>query len=140
MKLRVIGIQRYLQASSALIILGLLVEIVTLLWFHPLSFVLFLFIGVILIGFGIVVYLLSLVFAVVLQAPTPAMKTAGMVPLTLSAADMQALVSYVSSLGGTSAAAPTATGLSTPAPAVPAKPESKAKRTLKWLFAPSFPH
>jgi hypothetical protein len=37
MKLRVIGIQRYLQASSALIILGLLVEIVTLLWFHPLS-------------------------------------------------------------------------------------------------------
>jgi mono/diheme cytochrome c family protein/nitrate/TMAO reductase-like tetraheme cytochrome c subunit len=76
----------------------------------------------------------------VLQAPTPAMKTAGMVPPTLSAADMQALVSYVSSLGGTSAAAPTATGLSTPAPAVPAKPESKAKRTLKWLFAPSFPH
>jgi len=64
MKLRVIGIQRYLQASSALIILGLLVEIVTLLWLHPLSFVLFLFIGVILIGFGIVVYLLSLVFAV----------------------------------------------------------------------------
>ncbi len=64
MKLPAIGIQRYLQASSALIILGLSVEIVTLLWFHPLSFVLFLFIGVILIGFGIVVYLLSLVFAV----------------------------------------------------------------------------
>lgn len=64
MKFRMIGIQPYLQASSGLIILGLLVEILTLLWFHPLSFVLFLFIGVILIGLGIVVYLLSLVFAV----------------------------------------------------------------------------
>jgi len=64
MKLRSIGIRRYLQASSGLIILGLLVEIVSLLWFHPLSFVLFLFVGVILIGLGILVYLISLVFAV----------------------------------------------------------------------------
>ena len=40
MKLRAIGIRKYLQVSSALIILGLLVEIVSLLWFHPLSFVL----------------------------------------------------------------------------------------------------
>ena|ERR1700685_77285 len=64
MKLRAIGMKRFLQASSGLIILGLLVEILTLLWFHPLSFVLFLFIGVVLIGIGIVVYLLSLVFAV----------------------------------------------------------------------------
>jgi hypothetical protein len=45
-----------------LVILGLLVEIVSLLWFHPLSFVLFIFVGVILMGLGIVVYLLSLVF------------------------------------------------------------------------------
>jgi|HubBroStandDraft_1064217.scaffolds.fasta_scaffold161546_1 hypothetical protein len=66
MKLRAIGIQRFLQAASGLIILGLLVEIVTLLWFHPLSFVLFAFVGAILIGLGIVVYLLSLVFAVAL--------------------------------------------------------------------------
>jgi hypothetical protein len=64
MKLRAIGIQRSLQVSSGLIVLGLLVEIVSLLWFHPLSFVLFAFVGVILIGLGIVVYLISLVFAV----------------------------------------------------------------------------
>jgi hypothetical protein len=64
MKLRAIGIQRSLQVSSGLIVVGLLVEIVSLLWFHPLSFVLFAFVGVILIGLGIVVYLISLVFAV----------------------------------------------------------------------------
>lgn len=63
MKLRAIGIRRFLQVSSALIILGLLVEIISLLWFHPLSFVLFLVVGVTLIGLGIVVYLVSLVFA-----------------------------------------------------------------------------
>jgi len=64
MKLPVIGIRRFLQVSSSLIILGLLVEIVSLLWFHPLSFVLFAFVGVTLMGLGIMVYLLSLVFAV----------------------------------------------------------------------------
>jgi hypothetical protein len=64
MKLRAMGIRRFLQVSSILIILGLLVEIVSLLWFHPLSFVLFAFVGVTLIGLGIVVYLISLVFAV----------------------------------------------------------------------------
>ena len=64
MKLHVIGIQRFLQVSSSLIILGLLVEIVSLLWFHPLSFVLFIFVGAILIALGILVYLGSLVFAI----------------------------------------------------------------------------
>ncbi len=64
MKLRAIGIRRFLQVSSSLIILGLLVEIVSLLWFHPLSFVLFAFVGVTLMGLGIMVYLISLVFAV----------------------------------------------------------------------------
>ena len=64
MKLRAIGIWRFLQVSSSLIILGLIVEIASLLWFHPLSFLLFVFVGVILIGLGIVVYLISLVFAV----------------------------------------------------------------------------
>ncbi len=64
MKLREIGIRRFLQVSSSLIILGLLVEIVSLLWFHPLSFVLFVFVGATLIGLGIAIYLISLVFAV----------------------------------------------------------------------------
>ncbi len=62
MKLSEIGMQRILQVSSALIILGLLVEIGSLLWFHPLSFVLFAFVAVSLIGLGILVYLVSLVF------------------------------------------------------------------------------
>jgi hypothetical protein len=64
MKLRTIGIRRYLQVSSILIILGLLVEIVSLLWVHPLTFVMFVFVGAFLIGLGIAVYLISLVFAV----------------------------------------------------------------------------
>jgi hypothetical protein len=62
MKLSAIGIRRLLQASSALVILGLLLEIVSLLWFHPLSFVLFAFIAATLIGLGILVYLVTLVF------------------------------------------------------------------------------
>jgi mono/diheme cytochrome c family protein len=79
----------------------------------------------------------------VLAAPTAPMKAAGMVPLTLSAADMQAVVSYIGSLGGPPAAVgatPPAAGSATAAPAAPAKPESKAKGIFKWLFAPSFPH
>lgn len=64
MNISAIGIRRLLQVSSGLIILGLLVEIVSLLWFHPLSFVLFAFVGAFLIGLGILVYLSSLVFAV----------------------------------------------------------------------------
>jgi hypothetical protein len=65
MKIPQMGEQRLLQVSSALIILGLLVEIATLLWFHPLSFVLFAFAGASLIGLGIVVYLASIVFGVI---------------------------------------------------------------------------
>lgn len=68
MKDRAIGIQRFLKVSSGLIILGLLAEIVSLLWFHPLSFVLFAFVSATLIGLGILVYLASLVFAVALPS------------------------------------------------------------------------
>jgi hypothetical protein len=64
MKLSAIGIQRLLQVSSALVIAGLLLEIVSLLWFHPLSFVLFAFVAATLIGLGILIYLVSLVFVV----------------------------------------------------------------------------
>jgi hypothetical protein len=62
MKLSAIGIRRLLQVSSGLVIVGLLLEIVSLLWFHPLSFVLFAFVAATLIGLGILVYLVSLVF------------------------------------------------------------------------------
>ena len=64
----------------------------------------------------------------ILKAPNDAMKTAGMTPLTLNAADMEALVSYVTSLGGASAASaatPAATG-SSPAAAAKAEPTATA--------------
>ncbi|MFZ0619474.1 MAG: hypothetical protein WA875_11660 [Candidatus Acidiferrales bacterium] len=67
-----IGMRRLLQVSSALVIAGLLIEVVSLLWFHPLSFVLFAFVAATLVGLGIVVYLVSLVFVV-----TPAPENRG---------------------------------------------------------------
>ncbi|MGA7916766.1 MAG: hypothetical protein WCA00_16145 [Candidatus Acidiferrales bacterium] len=68
MKLSHIGIQRLLRIASVLVILGLGLEIISLLWFHPLSFVLFAFVAASLIGLGILVYLTSLVF--VAKSPT----------------------------------------------------------------------
>ena len=62
MKLSELGIRRLLQVSSGLVIVGLLLKIASLLWFHPLSFVLFAFVAASLIGLGILVYLVSLVF------------------------------------------------------------------------------
>ncbi|MFZ0433134.1 MAG: hypothetical protein WAL86_10620 [Candidatus Acidiferrales bacterium] len=72
MKIGQIGMRRLLQVSSALVIAGLLIEVVSLLWFHPLSFVLFAFVAATLVGLGIVVYLVSLVFVV-----TPAPENRG---------------------------------------------------------------
>jgi hypothetical protein len=63
MKLSQKGVWRLLQVSSAFVIVGLALEIVSLLWFHPLSFVLFAFVAASLIGLGVLVYLASLVFA-----------------------------------------------------------------------------
>lgn len=62
MKIGEIGIRRFLQASSALVILGLLIELVTILWHHPLSFVLFAFVASSFVGLGIVCYLVSILF------------------------------------------------------------------------------
>jgi ubiquinol-cytochrome c reductase cytochrome b subunit len=67
-----------------------------------------------------------------LKGPNAKMKAGGMVPLTLNAADMTALVSYVSSLGGTSVASattPTAEGSppSVPAEAKPGAPSAPSK-------------
>jgi ubiquinol-cytochrome c reductase cytochrome b subunit len=64
-----------------------------------------------------------------LKAPRANMKAAGMVPLTLSAADMTALVSYLASLGGTAVApvaASPASGSPSPAPAK-VEPDAKAE-------------
>ena len=55
------GIERRLQISGALIALGLVVELVSLLWSHPTAFLLFLLLGGSLMCAGIVIYLTSLV-------------------------------------------------------------------------------
>jgi hypothetical protein len=68
-QLSAIGIRRVLRVSSALVIVGLLLELVSLVWFHPLSFVLFAFVSVTLIGLGILVYLVSLVFVATAAPP-----------------------------------------------------------------------
>jgi len=88
----------------------------------------------------------------VLKTPTTKMKSAGMVPLTLNTADMEALVSYASSPGGKSATPAVASPAPGPASATPAttepvaaaapsKPESKGSAVLRWIsvFLP-YPH
>jgi hypothetical protein len=52
---------RYLRISGVLIILGLLVEALSLIRIHPLSFLAFMFIGGGLLAAGVVTYLYSLV-------------------------------------------------------------------------------
>lgn len=54
-------LERRMQFSGILLILGLLVEVLCLLWTRPIAFVLFLGVGGLLIGLGIVLYLFSLV-------------------------------------------------------------------------------
>lgn len=56
------GIEWLLRIASVLIIVGLLVEIASLLWFHPLAFVLFVFISASVTTLGILTYLASLIF------------------------------------------------------------------------------
>jgi hypothetical protein len=64
MKLGGLGLQRLLRIASVLIIVGLITEIISLCWVHPLAFVLFAFVSASLMGLGILVYLASIVFAV----------------------------------------------------------------------------
>jgi len=52
---------RYLRVSGVLIILGLLVEALSLIRIHPLSFLAFMFIGGGLLVAGLLTYLYSLV-------------------------------------------------------------------------------
>jgi hypothetical protein len=55
------ALERRLQFSGILLILGLLVEAVCLFWTRPLAFVLFLSVGGLLLGLGILLYLFALV-------------------------------------------------------------------------------
>jgi ABC-type xylose transport system permease subunit len=53
-------IERRLQVSGTLLILGLLVEAICLFWARPLSFLTFITFGGALLFLGVLVYLLSL--------------------------------------------------------------------------------
>ena len=53
--------QRRIRTSSTLVLLGLIVELISLLWSHPTAFILFLALGTALIGLGILIYFYSLV-------------------------------------------------------------------------------
>jgi hypothetical protein len=56
-------IESRIRLAAALSLLGLAVEAVTLNILHPLSFIVFASIGVLLIGLGIVIFLLALLRA-----------------------------------------------------------------------------
>jgi len=51
---------KQLRIAAVLVIAGLLVELITLFWSHPTSFLIFLLVGGSLIVLGVLVYLLSL--------------------------------------------------------------------------------
>jgi len=59
----IMGIARTLRLSGILLIMGLGVELVSLLWEKPLAFLLFAFVGGALFLAGILLYLYSLVSA-----------------------------------------------------------------------------
>ena len=63
MKLPDNKMERRLRISGVLIILGLIVELISLKWSHPTSFLFFIFVGGLLITAGMLFYLFSLVTA-----------------------------------------------------------------------------
>jgi polyferredoxin len=56
-------ITKRVRIAGVLILLGLIVESLSLMWNHPLSFIAFLAVGGLLLAAGVVVYLLMLLFA-----------------------------------------------------------------------------
>ncbi|HEV2663573.1 MAG TPA: hypothetical protein VG324_01595 [Blastocatellia bacterium] len=61
MKSQATKIEGRIRLAGILLIAGLLVELITLRWWRPTAFLLFLLLGGVLMGLGIGVYLLSLV-------------------------------------------------------------------------------
>ena len=56
-------LERRLQVSGVLLILGLMIEAACLFWTRPIGFVLFLGVGGLLLSLGIIVYLYALISA-----------------------------------------------------------------------------
>ena len=63
MSAAIMGIARSLRFSGILLVLGLGIELISLLWEKPLAFLLFAFVGGFLFLAGIALYLYSLVSA-----------------------------------------------------------------------------
>ena len=61
MKLETIGFPRTFRISGVLLLLGLCTEAISLIWVHPLAFLLFFIVGGTLLGAGILLFLYSLV-------------------------------------------------------------------------------
>jgi len=55
------GIERRIRIAGILIVLGLSMELISLMWSHPTAFLLFLFVGAVLIAAGLLYYLYSLI-------------------------------------------------------------------------------
>lgn len=58
---KVSKMQHRIRTSSTLVLLGLIVELVSLLWSHPTAFIVFLVLSASLMGLGILIYFYSLV-------------------------------------------------------------------------------
>ena len=54
-------VEKRIHLAGSLIALGLLVQVLTLAWTHPLAFLAFVFIGVPTVGAGSLIYLYALV-------------------------------------------------------------------------------
>ena len=59
--LKTISMERWLRIAGTLIMFGLLIELGSLLWSHPLAFVLFMAAGGLSIAAGIIAYLYALI-------------------------------------------------------------------------------
>ena len=69
-----------LRVSGVLLLAGLGVELATLFWSHPTAFLLYIFLGGILIVSGIVIFLLALLLTGEVSQPDDARKAAGRAP------------------------------------------------------------
>jgi hypothetical protein len=64
-----VAMEKRLRLAASLVLAGLLVELITLFWSHPTTFLVFLILGGSLIVLGVLVYLLSLLKWTAPRAP-----------------------------------------------------------------------
>jgi hypothetical protein len=57
------GFSGLLRLSAVLLLAGLCIEAISLHWIHPIAFLVFLFVGCVFLGVGVLLFLYSLVFS-----------------------------------------------------------------------------